>query len=142
MIKELLIVCLVVSIPFAGCTDTNPPWFLTVRGEITEIDGQYQYNGEIELGGSPTDVTLTGVKITYLDANQSRLGTDHIGDLSNLHVEDILRNLSEMPRYVIVEADEINSPTNSNYQIEGAIVVEEQGRHVLYNNYTEYDPVY
>jgi len=131
------------SLLFTGCTQSNtsPGWSLRVNGELFESDGQYQFDGDVELGGRPTNVTLIGVKVVYLDANHTQLSTDYIGNISGLAVRNISQTLTEKPKYIIVKVDEIHTHPDSDYQIEGAVVIEEQGEYILPNRYTEYDPV-
>lgn len=143
MNKKILVICLVVVVvPLAGCDGGTQPWSLTVGGDLTELDGQYKYDAEIELGGSPTNVSLTGVRVEYLDANESRFGSDFIGNLSGYTLHEFTRNLTEKPAYISVKVDSIENPTGANYQIEGAVVTEEEGEYILPNRYTDYDPIY
>ena len=143
MMGKALLACLIISFPFAGCTDTNPPWYLKVSGDLSEANNQYQFEGQVVLEGSPTDVTLNGVKVTYLDANQSRITEVALGEVTVSDYKiNVSSNLQREPKYILLKVDEIENPTGSDYEIEGAVVQTENGEYILKINYAKYDPVY
>lgn len=133
-------ICLVVIVPLAGCDGGLQPWHLTVKGDLIESDSQYQFDGKVELSGNPTDVSVTGVRVTYLDENQTRLGSDFIGNMSGLALRNVSHTLSVEPKYIIVEVDDVHNPTGAEYYIEGSVVREEQGEYILRVGYTDYSP--
>ena len=129
-------------VPLAGCDGGTQPWHLTVQGELIESNGQYQFNGEVELSGNPTDVTVTGARVRYLDSNQTQLGSNYVGDFSGLGIRNFSQTLPAEPKYIIVEVDKIHNPTGADYMIEGAVINKKQGEYISTINFTEYDPIY
>ena len=125
-------VLLAACVLLAGCT-ASQSWSLGASGNVESIDDAYRFTGEVSLGGKIGEVTAEGVRIVFLDANESTLKTVKIGTLGEeSRVANLSVVLDQPPKYVLVKVERVDAPENSEYGITG-LEHRDDGRYYPYS---------
>lgn len=123
----------------AGCTGEDNIWGLNMGGHDKEVENGYRFVGDVGLSGHYEDVSVEGVRVKILDAQNETLETVFIGTLNvSRSTVEINTTVERLPRYVLVFVDEVTPPQSDNEEsgISGLKRVENGD----YYSYTDYDP--
>lgn len=139
MTSEYKITILVIFLLLtAGCTGEENIWRLVMSGHDEEIDNEYRFTGDVGLGGHYEDVSVEGVRIKLLDAQNETLETVFVGTLNvSRSTVEINVTVERRPKYVLVMVGQINAPDDKTGEpISGLKRVENSD----YNRYQKYSP--
>lgn len=126
----------------AGCTGEENIWRLDMSGHDEEVGNEYRFTGDVGLGGHYDDVSVEGVRVKILDAQNETLETVFVGTLNvSRSMVEINVTVERRPKYVLVLVTHIAAPDKKNAEPIAGLKRVENGDYDRYQEYSPYESV-